>query len=362
MTGDIVKGSFSEKLPRPEHLVKVSRQQAKLARQEGHVNKMSSKAGGTYTKYQRGTKAEKMILADLAGGAKGKKLLVVVDPFMAVADRAEALIDLTLETNGEPMLAYFGTDPREHFHTISKIRILAKTKEDFQDERLSIPGFVPMAKIPAAWVGKTPDLASARAQLRQALSTLTCRDDGSLVIPDDDAVPVEVNDELRQKLAELRQKFPAPQGKEGYPRGPGIAEVKFDSVEDLQSQLTVWKTVRKSEYNCIVAGKGESFDISRNEHAIWLENPSATAKIEIDVETFLFGVTSCKFVQEASGNYDDQSPCSIKLSPGLNILPARRLKLFRFLLCFSQGPLFQCSLQALRVCEASLRLVPPRHG
>lgn len=317
MVGDIVKGSFSEKLPRPEHVVKVSRQQARVAREAGKVNTMASKGGGSATKYQRGAKAEQLILSDLARGAKGKKVLVVADPFMAVGDRGEALLNLMQEPCGDVMLFYFGSDPREHFQTIAKIRVLAKAKEDFQEERLSIPGFVPLPKVPPAWVGKMPDLANARAQLRQALSTLTCRDDGSLVIPDDDAVPVELNDELQEKLKLLRDKFPPPKSKEVYPHAGG-SEVKFDSMDDLLAQLTVWKTIRKAEYNLFVAGKGDAFDISQNVHGLWLENPSASAKVEIETDTFICGVQACKFVQEASGNYDPQSPCSIKFSVCLN--------------------------------------------
>ena len=67
-----------------------------------------------------------------------------------------------------------------------------------------------------------------------------------------------------------------------------------------------------------VAGRGDSFDITRNEHAIWVENPSASGKIEVEAETYLFSVQACKFVQEATGNYDPQSPCTIKLSRVLN--------------------------------------------
>ena len=359
MAGDIVKGSFSEKLPRPEGIVKVSRQQARVAREAGKVNAMASKAGGTATKYQRGAKAEQMILADLARGAKGKKVLVVADPFMAVGDRGEAVVNLLQEPSEDVMLFYFGSDPREHFQTIAKIRVLSKVKEDFQEERLSVSGFVPLPKVPPAWVGKMPDLASARAQLRQALSILTCRDDGSLVIPDDETVPVELNDELQAKLKLLREKFPAPKSKEAYPQGAG-GEVKYDSMDDLLAQLTVWKTIRKAEYNLLVAGKGDAFDISQNAHGIWLENPSASAKVEIEADTFICGLQSCKFVQEASGNYDPQSPCSVKLSFGLNRFHMRsftdvvRTKLMMFVCDRSAGlplDLFgRCSSHVRSLC------------
>jgi hypothetical protein len=104
-----------------------------------------------------------------------------------------------------------GSDPREHFAAISRIRVASKTTEEFQEESLSISGLAPLPKIPAAWVGKAPDLTSARAQLKQALTTVNCREDGSLVIPaDDDAVPVEINAALRETLSTLRKQFPPP--------------------------------------------------------------------------------------------------------------------------------------------------------
>lgn len=317
LASDIIKGSFNEKLPRPEQIVKVSRQQAKRARL---VNKIAwLTPGGMHYKYQRGSKAEKLVLADLVKGAQGKKLLVFADPFMAVGDRAEAVLSMQQETSVDKLVFFFGSDPREHFAAISRIRVVSKTKEEFQEERLSISGFAPLPKIPAAWVGKTPDLTSARAQLKQALTTVSCREDGSLVIPaDDDAVPVEINDALRETLSTLRKQFPPPGPREGYPSDVASGDTKFDSLEDLLGKMTVWKTIRKADFNLLVAGKGASFDCSQNAHGLWVENPSTSAKLELEAETFLCGVRGCKFLQESSGNYDPAAPCSIKLSRRLS--------------------------------------------
>jgi len=72
MHAGIVKGAFAEELPRNDCWVKVSRQEAKRARAE---NKITMITGGGY-RYQKGTRAEKMILNEfLRGAASTKKFL-----------------------------------------------------------------------------------------------------------------------------------------------------------------------------------------------------------------------------------------------------------------------------------------------
>lgn len=112
-------------------------------------------------KYQKGEKAERIILEDLVDGAKKKKLLVVVDMFMGVGDRAAAWLEMfkdkaTGSSGQAPLVFYHGTEPRDHFFAVAKTRLISKTMAQFQSERLAVPGYTAMPTVPLAWAGKAP--------------------------------------------------------------------------------------------------------------------------------------------------------------------------------------------------------------
>jgi len=70
-------------------------------------------------------KAERMLLDDILS-IKGKKLMVLVDTFAGVGDRAVAAYTIFRDRGEEkdmPLLFYLGVETREHFCALAKVRI-----------------------------------------------------------------------------------------------------------------------------------------------------------------------------------------------------------------------------------------------
>ena len=167
------------------------------------------------------------------------------------------------------------------------MRVVSKGIEEFQAERLTVPGFSAMPAIPAAWAGKVPDQAGVRDHLRAELKVLSIRDDCSLIIPRDSEVPVEINQKLQGLLAELRERFPEPTNatperepsKITTPEGP----TKFNKLSELLNALHVHKTIKNANYDVlIVSPDREQFDEEDGGHSMWLHNPSDTARVDMD--------------------------------------------------------------------------------
>jgi len=199
---------------------------------------------------------------------------------------------------------------------------------DFHAERLSVPGFTPMPAVPAAWAGKVPDQAQVKKCLMENLTALTIRQDCSLVIPADADVPVEINAELAKLLTQLRTQFPAPQSTrpatdpEGSRPPPCDQPATFASLTELLSQLQVVKTIRTATYNLLVASKlAAGFDVEDCQHAVWIHNPSATKRIDLESDADICGAAQCRFVKEDSPQFDTMAPCSVRVSfhrPGVD--------------------------------------------
>ena len=84
LAANIARGSLTVKFPTPHRVGKVFREKAKRARAENTV--MTAVPGPTKSsnyKYQKGKRAEKIILEDLITGVK-KNMVVFVDAFLSV--------------------------------------------------------------------------------------------------------------------------------------------------------------------------------------------------------------------------------------------------------------------------------------
>ena len=116
LTARIARGSVATELPMPDRVVKVSRTEAKRARAENSVMTVPGQTKSSSYKYQKGERAEKIILEDLIAGVK-KKMVVFVDAFLSVGDRAVAFLDIFSQRvrDATPQIFFYGVDPREHF-------------------------------------------------------------------------------------------------------------------------------------------------------------------------------------------------------------------------------------------------------
>lgn len=105
-------------------------------------------------------------------------------------------------------------------------------------------GFSPLPAVPTAWAGKIPDLATLKQELQDVLKTLTVRADGSLAIPADSDVPVEMNAPVQDLLTDLRQRFPKPvyaapeKSASGSVPSEG-APAKFNTFEDADVAMSM---------------------------------------------------------------------------------------------------------------------------
>ena len=105
------------------------------------------------------------------GGGNGKGMVVFVDIFGAVGDRAAAFYNIVRDrgVDATPMAFFYSVDPRDHFCAVAKTRTVEKAVNDFNAEKLSIAGYVPLPAIPPAWEGKAPDHEHRPTDLSEAL-------------------------------------------------------------------------------------------------------------------------------------------------------------------------------------------------
>ena len=122
--------------------------------------------------------------------------------------------------------------------------------------------------------------------------SLTTRDDCSLIVPADSDIPVQRCASITTTLADLHT----------------TCEHKFNNLIDLLERHCVLKMIKKPSYDILVVS-GNS-----GSHAIWLHNPSTSARVDLEPDTYLFGVSGCRAVKEDSPEYDPMSPCSVRWS------------------------------------------------
>ena len=142
-------------LPAPTEVIKVSREQAKRARLAKAVETVSKSNTHTGGRQQKGPGAAQAILENVVTIVNGKKAIVVLDFFASVGDFAFGFYQIC-KSRGQaaaPMISYIGFDPREHFCGIAHTRLLSSAMDDFNKERLLIPGHCPLPPIPPAWAG-----------------------------------------------------------------------------------------------------------------------------------------------------------------------------------------------------------------
>ncbi len=234
----------------------------------------------------------------------------------AAAEAAVVLKDAGAEA-AKPLMFFFGADPRDHFFSIAKIRVVEKAKQEFNKEALSVPGYVPMPLLPAAWVSKVPDLVSLCQTLRAELQVATVDGEARLMVPKDADVPVTISPDIQVLLEDLRKRYPdAEELREDVSRREVIAAVvKFNSLADMMAKYQVLKTVKTASYDLIVATESKNgFDVEDGLHSIWVHNPSTTQRVDLDSDTFLCGVESCTVKQETAPDFDPMIPCTIRWS------------------------------------------------
>lgn len=220
------KGGIHD-LPVNEQYVKVSMREAKRARTEGAVSFQRPQDASQSYGWQKGEKAERKFIEDAIHGAKGKKMIVFVDLFVAVGDRVLArysqLRDRGTEgAQGAPLTFFFGVEPREHFFRIASVRLMAQAAADFNAQKLDCPGFIPLPAHPPAWQGKAPSLEKFVEEIRAQLQVATVTDDGVFLVPKDGDVPHDIGVELRETLGKLRMQFPPPPEAEAPSRPGGL--------------------------------------------------------------------------------------------------------------------------------------------
>jgi hypothetical protein len=116
LAANIASGSLTVEFPMPHRVGKVFREEAKRARAENTVMTVPGPTKSSNYKYRKGKRAEKIILEDLIAGVK-KNMVVFVDAFLSVGDRAVAFLDIFSQRvrDASPQIFFYGVDPREHF-------------------------------------------------------------------------------------------------------------------------------------------------------------------------------------------------------------------------------------------------------
>ena len=204
------KGGLSA-LPANDRYIKVSRNECKRARAECKTTSLAAKSAPEHSRYQRGARAERKLIEDIATNIKGKKMILFVDAFLGVGDRMLGYYELMKDTGGEaakPLLFFFGCDPRDHFFGIAKTRLVEKAMKDFNSQDLSIHGYCPMPTLPAAWAGKVPDECTVRAAMLEQFKVASVDERLNFLLPQEEDVPVKLTDDLRATLKELQGRFP----------------------------------------------------------------------------------------------------------------------------------------------------------
>ena len=93
---------------------------------------------------------------------------------------------------------------------VAKTRTVEKAVNDFNAEKLSIAGYVPLPAIPPAWEGDAPDHEHSVRMLKESLKVATITNKGELRIPRDEDVPVDLTADIRKTLEEYRMQLPTP--------------------------------------------------------------------------------------------------------------------------------------------------------
>ena len=194
-------------------------------------------------RWQKGEKAERMLLEDVLGGANGKGMVVCVDLFGAVGDRAAAFYNIVRGrgVDANPMAFFFySLDPAEHCSAVAKSRTVEKAVNVFNTEKLSIAGYVPLPALPPAWEGEAPDHEHVVRMLKESLKVATITNKGEPLIPRDEDVPVDLTADIRETLGGIRKQFPVPMPDPAAQQGPARAGAKkFGSLEELKANMYV---------------------------------------------------------------------------------------------------------------------------
>ena len=66
---------------------------------------------------------------------------------------------------------------------MAKTRTVEKAVNDFNADKLSIAGYVPLPALPPAWEGKAPDHEHTVRTLKESLKVATIANKGELLIP-----------------------------------------------------------------------------------------------------------------------------------------------------------------------------------
>ena len=137
---------------------------------------------------------------------------------------------------------------------MAKVRTVEKAVNDFNTEKLSIAGYVPLPAIPPAWEGKAPDHEHLVRMLKESLKVATITNKGELLIPRDDGVPVYLTADIRKTLEEYRTQFPMPMPEPAAQQGPALAAgaKKFGSLKELKANMYVAKIITQPALDFLI--------------------------------------------------------------------------------------------------------------
>ena len=110
-------------------MVKVSRVEAKRVRLEGDVTYIKRNKVGYNGRNQKGALAEKLLLKELQGTAKDKRLIIFVDCFGGAGDRLMGFYELLKETGGDADVLTFMLFIDMLFRWRRRRFVMAKTQD-----------------------------------------------------------------------------------------------------------------------------------------------------------------------------------------------------------------------------------------
>ena len=158
-------------------------------------------------------------------------------------------------------------------------------------DTLSIPGFVPLPRLPPAWEGKVPELEIVVKDLGDMLLVASFSKDGDFLAPLDTDVPCAINDEITTVLQDLRVQFPRKESKKDDEEKKDALGVSADytsrSYEALGASMHIAKVITGASHNLLLVSPS-SDQLAVEDISLWLHNPSTTRRFDWEAETVVW--------------------------------------------------------------------------
>jgi hypothetical protein len=201
---------------------------------------------------QKGTQATAAVIKQIVDALPSTvATLLVVDLFSGCGDWAAGFLKTSLGSmRADFNMRWLSFEARDHFHAVTRARLLQAAMTAFHDETLRVPTYSPMAATPLD-LPEQPSLQRSIETIRGQMKICSITDGGALQIPADSDVPqfcegVPLKNEViaaklahaRAKAKELAKLLPGPKAA-AHPPAPIAALEMFDSEVALKEKYDI---------------------------------------------------------------------------------------------------------------------------